>query len=97
MVPIKERKHMAKADYAVIQVDSDRVFLVDLDLGGRSVTNDAEAVCEEMQATYLGRRVIYRDTMGKWDEMRVDKHNKIRFVPYDEYIPDCEITMMESL
>ena len=88
---------MAKADYAVIQVDQDRVFLVDLDLGGKSVTNDAEAVCEEMQAAYLGRRVIYRDTMGRWDEMRVDKHNKILFVPYDEYIPDCEITMTESL
>ena len=61
---------MAKADYAVIQIDFDRVFLVDLDLGGRSVTNDAEAVCEEMQAAYPGKRVVYRDSMGRWDEMR---------------------------
>lgn len=82
---------MAKADYGVIQVDFDRVFLVDLDMGGRSVTNDAEAVCEELQAAYPGKRVIYRDTMGRWDEMRVGARNEVLFAPYDEYVPDCEI------
>jgi len=82
---------MAKADYAVIQVDSDRVFLIDLDLGGKSVTNDAERVCSEMQARYRHRRVIYRDTFGRWDEMRVNSRNEVMFWPYDEYVPNCEI------
>jgi hypothetical protein len=82
---------MAKADYAVIQVDKDRVFLVDLDLGGKSVTNDAERVCSEMQALYKHRRVIYRDSFGRWDEMRVNARNEVMFWPYEEYVPDCEI------
>ena len=82
---------MAQADYAVIQTDFDRVFLVDLVMGGKSVTNDAEAVCEELQAAYPGKRVIYRDSMGRWDEMRVGSRNEVLFSPYDEYVPDCEI------
>lgn len=82
---------MAKADYAVIQSDFDRVFLVDLDLGGKSVTEDVEAVCEELQAAYPRKRVIYRDRFGIWTEMRVGARNEVLFAPYDEYVPDCEI------
>jgi hypothetical protein len=79
---------MAGADYEVVQECCDRVFIVDLDLGGRSVTNDAEAVCEAMQKKYRARRVIYRDTMGCWSEMVVTPKNGIAFKPYDEYFPE---------
>ena len=82
---------MAQADYAVIQVDYDRVFLVDLALGGKSVTDDVKAVCEELQYAYRGRRVIYRDRFGLWTEMRIGVRNDVLFAPYDEYVPDCEI------
>ena len=39
-----------------------------------SVTNDAENVIAEMAADgldFTGRRVIYRDQMGAWDELLV--------------------------
>jgi hypothetical protein len=43
-----EAKKMCKADYKVVAVDEDRVFLIDLDTGSRTVTNDAEAVFTEI-------------------------------------------------
>jgi hypothetical protein len=49
----------------------------------RSLTNDAEAVIEECAFTGAlvpGRRVIYRDTLGRWDELLVD--SELRFVDF---------------
>lgn len=60
---------MARADYEVIGASSDVVYLVDLDEGGKSVTNDAEAVVSEVAAEYPECRIVYRDTMGRWDEL----------------------------
>lgn len=41
--------------------------------GGRSVTNGAEEVIEDLRARGLdlAKPVIYRDTMGRWDVLRV--------------------------
>lgn len=78
-------------DFFVMQVDRGRVFLVDKNLGRRSVTNDAEAVTEWCQQVYPGKRVIYRDSMGRWDEMLITSDNAVSFAPYGEYLP------MESL
>lgn len=40
-----------------------------------SVTNDVEQVIDEMHkkhhVSFLGKRVIYRDTEGRWDELVV--------------------------
>jgi hypothetical protein len=39
-----------------------------------SVTNDAEQVIEALRSIgidFTGKRVIYRDTDGQWDEMRI--------------------------
>jgi hypothetical protein len=47
-------------------------FVVVTDLGtGRSVTNDAAAVLLELgrETGLEGKRVIYRDTDGRWDEL----------------------------
>jgi len=60
---------MSKSDYEIVLTFRDIVFLVDLDRGGKSVTNDAEAVWAEVQAKYPGRRLVYRDSMGRWDEI----------------------------
>lgn len=38
---------------------------------GKSVTNDAERVCVELDRRYPGHRIIYRDTDGNWDELIV--------------------------
>jgi hypothetical protein len=45
------------------------VFIRDLDLGGRSVTNDAEAVYEECQNAHGPCRVVYQDSQGEWAEI----------------------------
>lgn len=81
---------MVKSDFQLVQVDSDRIFLVDKDIPGtRSVTNDAENVVLWAQANYPRKRVIYRDTLGGWDEIVVaGNNNAVTFLPYDEYVPD---------
>ena len=79
-----------KADYAVIQVDSDRIFLVDL-LGEIDIQSDAERICVEMQRRYKGKRVICRDDDGEWTELRIDARNVVRYTGYDEYVPDVEM------
>ena len=62
---------MARSDYTVVRVDPTQkiVWLVDNDSEGcKSVTNDAERVCAEIEKLYPGHRIIYRDSMGNWDE-----------------------------
>lgn len=80
------------AEYRVVSVEDDRVFIVDMDLG-KSVTNDAEWVWEQVQAMYPSRRLIYRDTMGRWDEivptLPTDQFGEVtvNFRPYGEHLP----------
>jgi hypothetical protein len=48
------------------------VLVVDQDRGP-SVTNDAENVIDDLSRAQVlaGRRVLYRDTDGRWDELLV--------------------------
>ena len=71
---------MNEASYEIIGVDSKErlVYLVDLD-NGRSVTNDAERVWSKVQAQHPGYRLIYRDTLGRWDEITTDSSGRIVF------------------
>lgn len=73
---------MTRADYEVVEVLADMVFLVDLDMGNRSVTNDVEAVVAEVLALHPGRRIVYRDSMGRWDELCHDGGAFTRFAPW---------------
>jgi hypothetical protein len=53
-------------------IDNDIVYLKDLSpqLGGRSVTNDAEHVVDYCRALYGNRvRVVYLDTNSEWWEI----------------------------
>jgi hypothetical protein len=64
---------MLRASYSVDRATSDpilgkMVFIVDNDVG-MSITNDAEAVVEDVLRQYPDHRIIYRDTMGQWDEL----------------------------
>ena len=45
------------------------VFIQDLNLGNRSVTNDAEAVFAECQKLYGQCRAVYQDSEGEWAEI----------------------------
>jgi len=64
----------AGATFEVVKVTDEMVWIRDLD-AGRSVTNDAERVCDELAIEYGNRRIVYRDTDGNWDEL-VHEHGK---------------------
>jgi hypothetical protein len=66
---------MKRYDYEVVRVDPKIVWIVDnaTETGAlMSVTNAAEYVVEEVAQTYGRRRIIYRDTAGRWDELLHD-------------------------
>lgn len=57
------------------------VLILDQD-GSRSVTNDAQGVIDRLAVELGGlglRRVFYRDTMGRFDELKVDQGRFIGF------------------
>ena len=60
------------AMFRVVYSDDFMIVLVDLDQG-KSVTNDAVNVISRLsvQVPIAGRRVYYRDTDGRYDELRV--------------------------
>jgi hypothetical protein len=75
---------MKRSDYRIVKVEDNKAFLVDLDKGNASVTNDAENVFSEVVRQYPGHRVIYRDSMGQWDEIAIDGNGDVIFVPYQD-------------
>lgn len=61
---------MRNAKHRVIASNDEFVWIVDE--GGeldRTVTNDAEAVVATLHPFYPGRRIMYRDSGGQWDEL----------------------------
>lgn len=93
---------MKHADFEIVRVESDRIFIVDLDLGSRSVTNDAEWVYSVLTTNFPNKRIIYRDSMKNWGELAVDNRENtskykfgpgVIFIPYNQHVPDdSEIT-----
>lgn len=76
-----------RSKYKVTHSTIDKVFIVDMnEPDSKSVTNDAENVWGEIQLFYPGTRLIYRDTLGRWDEI-VFENDTIGFKPYCEYLP----------
>lgn len=75
---------MIRADIET-SVGEDKVFVIDLDLGQVSATNDAEAICLELGAD--GKQIIYRDSTGRWDEMVHQAGIFQGFRPYNGPIP----------
>lgn len=71
-----------KSDFHIEEVTPDIVFIVDLDNGATSVTNDAENVTKYLFHRFGNRRVVYRDSMGNWDEMEHDNGRFTGFRPY---------------
>ena len=53
------------------------LMLVDLDLGGMSLTNDMEGVLAELNRIHLARyaHIVYRDSQRHWD--RVSVHDSL--------------------
>ena len=95
-------KMNTRSDYEIVCVQEDKIFLVDLDLGNRSVTNDAERVWLEINRNFPGKRIIYRDTLGMWDEIILGKKSyfvvdvvffvDVDYIHYTEEVPDFSLT-----
>jgi len=70
----------AQAHYDYETVTEKYVLIADLNDGARTITNDAEAVVEEVHNSFPGRRIFYRDTEGVIDEL---DHVNGRFRGFD--------------
>ena len=59
-----------QSDFRVLEKKDGILFIQDLNLGRRSVTNDAEQVmewCREQHGKDI--RLVYRDSEGEWGEI----------------------------
>ena len=72
---------MSRASYDVVKVTEDTIYLVDKNRG-MSVTNDAESVVAEVVNEHGDKRVVYRDSMGNWDELEHERGKFKDFAPY---------------
>ena len=71
-----------KADFTTVRTNDEIVFIVDND-GRMSVTNDAEAVVAYVNDWNPGKRIVYRDTTGQWDELKHTNGRFDGFAPYN--------------
>lgn len=71
---------MIRCKYRYAKVLPQMVWIIDLNDGAMSVTNDAEAVCLQVYADLGDVRIIYRDSAGNWDEL---VHADGRFVGFN--------------
>jgi hypothetical protein len=73
------------------------VLVVDQDRG-RSVTNDAENVIEDLSraGVLAGRRVLYCDTDGRWDELLVSEGAFVGFVALGAATPAGALAKAEG-
>lgn len=65
---------MPRSLYTVLIVEGVIVIYDECDGNQMSVTNNAEGVIHQINEDFgtKGRRVIYRDTEGRWDELKVN-------------------------
>ena len=61
------------AQYSIVDYNSNHhiVFIRDLNMGGMSVTNDAENVYGRVRTQFGAVRVVYQDSNGDWDEIKL--------------------------
>ena len=72
---MKNRQQGPRADYTYT-VEGSVIAIIDLDQGSKSVTNDMENVLDDIQTELgdlAGYAVIYRDSMGRWDGIRLER------------------------
>ena len=73
----------------IVAVVDNVVFLIDRDIG-MSVTNDAENVTKFIHKCLPNNRIVYRDTMGCWDELVHENGVFKDFRSWGGEIPDFE-------
>lgn len=69
------KKQSFEAQYKVLEVSEHRIVILDLDgEDSPTVTNDAHGVVDRLLRDYgyiPGRRIFYRDTLSRFDELHV--------------------------
>ncbi len=81
----QSRESEIGSSFMIVHLDDLLVVLIDLDHGGRTVTNDAYNVTKRLDQSIPGglkkRRIFYQDSSGRFDE--ITHHNGIfvRFAP----------------
>jgi hypothetical protein len=73
---------MTVSDYQIVEFRDGVVFIRDMNKGRVSLTNDAENVCLDVNEEYPYARIVYRDTVGDWCEL---KHSNGKFLGYKPY------------
>jgi hypothetical protein len=78
------------ANYQVKAVTDDSVFIRDMcnEMGGMSVTNDAEQVVSQLLVAHGNKKIIYQDTEGQWDELQHDGTQFTDFGPFRGDLPE---------
>ena len=70
------------ADYTY-SIEGNVIAIIDLCLGGRSVSDDIETVLSEisreLKSDLSGYALVYRDGQGNWDGIRLIDNNTIDF------------------
>ena len=78
----------SRSDFEIVKVTDEFVFIRDLNIGNRSVTNDAENVVVDVNRMHNGKRIIYQDSEGSWNELLHSDGRFEGFSPYRGTIPD---------
>lgn len=66
------------SSYTIVYEDDKAIFITDDD-HGLSVTNDAERVCNKLLPGRRSKRIFYRDTDRRWEEMT---HSGFQFTSF---------------
>jgi len=75
----------AHADWMAVNITDDKIYIHDIGhMYKLSVTNDAENVVYKIVNKYGDKRIIYRDSDGRWDELLHDGDQFTGYAPYTE-------------
>jgi hypothetical protein len=78
---------MLTCHWRIVRSTAEILYIEDVNDGGMSITNAAEHVCDLIHHLHGNLRIVYRDTMGRWDELVHDAGVFLRFAPYDGEVP----------
>lgn len=76
-----------RAHFEIVRFCSDRIYIADKNDGAMSITNDAEAVVAWINERWPGKRIVYRDTEGRWDELKHEDGIFKGFGAWTGYVP----------
>jgi hypothetical protein len=91
-----ETKVKGRSNYTIVAVTSDKVFLVDEDIGNLSVKNDAKKVMREILSKYGQKKIICQNLDGNWDELVYYRGRFFHFAPASGPEKDLQLPLWEE-